>query len=72
MKKAISARAQIHNSMFRDFLSGRELRADTFIGDYFGNVFNGTVDYATFVSTYGSGDNPQHYQQQVVSAVTIP
>jgi hypothetical protein len=45
---------------------------DTFIGDYFGNVFDGTVDYATFVSTYDGGNNPQHYQQQVVSAVKIP
>ncbi len=45
---------------------------DTFIGDYFGNVFDGTVDYGTFVSTYDGGDNPQHYQQQVVSAVKVP
>jgi hypothetical protein len=45
---------------------------DTFIGDYFGNVFDGTIDYATFVSTYNGGNNPQHYQQQVVSTVKIP
>jgi hypothetical protein len=46
--------------------------ADTFIGDYFGNVFDGTIDYATFVSTYDAGDNPQHYQQQLASTVNIP
>jgi hypothetical protein len=45
---------------------------DTFIGDYFGNVFDGTTDYGTFVSTYNGGNNPQHYQQQVVSTVQIP
>lgn len=44
----------------------------TFIGDYFGNDFAGDIDYATFVSTYDDGTNPQHYQQQVVAAVQIP
>ena len=45
---------------------------DTFLGDYFGNDFAGTTDYATFVSTYDDGGNPQHYQQQVVASVRIP
>jgi len=47
-------------------------QADTFLGDYFGNDFAGTLDYATFVSTYDDGTNPQHYQQQVVASVQIP
>jgi hypothetical protein len=46
--------------------------ADTFIGDYFGNIFDGITDYGTFVSTYNPGGNPQHYQQQVVSTVKTP
>jgi hypothetical protein len=45
---------------------------DTFIGDYFGNIFDGATDYGTFVSTYNPGNNPQHYQQQVVSTVQTP
>ena len=45
---------------------------DMFIGDYFGNDFAGVIDYATFVSTFDDGTNPQHYQQQVVAAVRIP
>jgi hypothetical protein len=45
---------------------------DTFLGDYFGNDFAGTIDYSTFVSTYDDGSNPQHYQQQVVASVAIP
>jgi hypothetical protein len=45
---------------------------DTFLGDYFGNDFAGTTDYATFVSTYDDGSNGQHYQQQVVAALRIP
>ena len=44
----------------------------TFIGDYFGNDFGGSIDYATFVSTYDDGTNPGHFQQQVVSAVRVP
>ena len=43
-----------------------------FIGDYFGNVFGGTTDYATFVSTFDDGTNPDHRQQQVVAAFTSP
>jgi len=45
---------------------------DTFIGDYFGNDFAGTLNYSTFVSTYDDGTNPHHYQQQVVATVRIP
>ena len=45
---------------------------DTFLGDYFGNEFSGTLDYSTFVSTYDDGSNPQHYQQQVVATVSPP
>jgi hypothetical protein len=45
---------------------------DTFIGDYFGNEFNGAVDYSSFVSTYNDGTNSQHYQQQLFATVTIP
>jgi hypothetical protein len=43
----------------------------TFIGDYFGNTIAGTTDYATFVSTYDDGTNPNHRQQQVVAAYNI-
>ena len=45
---------------------------DTFLGDYFGNDFAGSLDYSTFVSTYDDGTNHQHYQQQVVATVQIP
>jgi hypothetical protein len=45
---------------------------DTFLGDYFGNDIAGSIDYATFVSTYDDGTNPQHYQQQVVATIAIP
>jgi hypothetical protein len=45
---------------------------DTFIGDYFGNEIAGTTDFATFVSTYDDGSNPQHYQQQVVATLRTP
>lgn len=44
----------------------------TFIGDYFGNIVGGTTDYSSFVSTYNSGSNPGHHQQQVIAAVTSP
>jgi hypothetical protein len=46
--------------------------AGTFIGDYFGNAFAGSTDYATFVSTYDDGTNASHQQQQVVAALTAP
>jgi hypothetical protein len=45
---------------------------DTFLGDYFGNDFGGSLDYSTFVSTYDDGTNPQHNQQQVVATVQTP
>jgi hypothetical protein len=45
---------------------------DTFLGDYFGNEFAGSTDYATFISTYDDGTNPNHYQQQVVATIQIP
>ncbi len=45
---------------------------DTFLGDYFGNDFGPSIDYSSFVSTYDDGTNPQHYQQQVVSMISIP
>jgi hypothetical protein len=45
---------------------------DTFIGDYFGNEIAGSTDFATFVSTYDDGSNPQHYQQQVVATLQAP
>jgi hypothetical protein len=44
----------------------------TFIGDYFGNVTSGTTDVSTFVSTYDTGTNPSHYQQQIIARVAIP
>src|SRR5258706_571392 len=44
----------------------------TFIGDYFGNATAGSTNYATFVSTYDDGSNPNHYQQQVVASMPIP
>ena len=45
---------------------------DGFLGDYFGNDFAGSVDYASFISTYDDGTNPRHYQQQVVAKVSVP
>ena len=47
-------------------------QSDTFLGDYFGNDFSGTVDYSSFVSTYDDGTNSQHYQQQVVATISTP
>jgi len=44
----------------------------TFIGDYFGNITSGAADLSTFTSTYNSGDNPDHRQQQVVARVAVP
>jgi hypothetical protein len=43
----------------------------TFIGDYFGIDSDGTSFLTTSVSTYDAGDNPSHYQQQVVAAVPM-
>jgi hypothetical protein len=45
---------------------------DTFIGDYFGNDFAGSLDLATTVSTYDDGTNPSHYQQQIIATVSAP
>jgi hypothetical protein len=46
--------------------------AEGFIGDYYGNITSGTVDFTTSVSTYDDGTNPGHFQQQVVAALAIP
>jgi hypothetical protein len=44
----------------------------TFIGDYFGIDSTGTAMVTTSVSTYDyAGENPSHYQQQVVAKVPI-
>jgi hypothetical protein len=44
-----------------------------FIGDYFGNTTGGGFDYTTSVSTFNDGgNNPSHFQQQVVATVGIP
>jgi hypothetical protein len=48
------------------------LSSTGFIGDYFGNTTSGTLDIATFVSTYDYGGNSSHDQQQVVATVAIP
>ncbi len=56
------------NSPHPGSASGKE----TFIGDYFGNITSGAVDYSTFVSTYDDGTNPAHYQQQIVATVAVP
>ena len=46
---------------------------ETFIGDYFGNITDGSTDISTFVTTVTTGGaNPGHYQQQVISELTIP
>lgn len=45
----------------------------TFIGDYFGIDSTGTAMATTSVSTYDlAGENPNHYQQQIVATVPIP
>jgi len=44
----------------------------TFIGDYFGINSSPTTTYTTSVSTYNDGNNPNHYQQQVVTATPTP
>ncbi len=45
---------------------------ETFIGDYFGNIANGSTDVTTFVSTYDDGGNSANLQQQIVATVPIP
>jgi hypothetical protein len=50
----------------------------TFIGDYFGNVAAGSIDYTTSMSTFNdtslpaNQQNPSYYQQQVVATVSVP
>jgi hypothetical protein len=46
-------------------------RAEGFIGDYYGNITSGTTDFTTSVSTFNDGNNPGHFQQQVVATVGI-
>jgi hypothetical protein len=47
--------------------------ATTFLGDYFGIDSTGTAMVTTSVSTYDyAGENPSHYQQQIVAKVPIP
>jgi hypothetical protein len=47
-------------------------RTEGFIGDYYGNITSGTMDYTTSVSTFNNGFNPNHFQQQVVATLAIP
>jgi hypothetical protein len=42
---------------------------ETFIGDYFGNITNGSTNISSFVSTYNDGSNPKHQQQQVMHMI---
>jgi hypothetical protein len=44
----------------------------TFLGDYFGLDFGGGYTYTTSISTYDFGQNPNHYQQQIVARVATP
>jgi hypothetical protein len=44
----------------------------TFLGDYFGLDFGGGYAYTTSISTYDDGNNPNHYQQQIVARVPLP
>jgi hypothetical protein len=43
-----------------------------FIGDYYGNITGGSIDYTTSVSTFDDGSNPHHFQQQVVATLAVP
>jgi hypothetical protein len=45
---------------------------ETFIGDYYGNIANGTMDVTSFASSYNYGSNPNNQQQQIVAKVAIP
>jgi len=56
------------NSMKTDSING----ARGFIGDYFGNVTAGGLDYTTSVTTFDDGTNPSHFQQQVIAVVAVP
>jgi hypothetical protein len=42
------------------------------LGDYFGNTAAGKFEYTTSISTFNDGSNPNFYQQQVVSRVSVP
>ena len=44
----------------------------TFIGDYFGIISAGGTLYTTSVTTVNDGKNAAHYQQQVISTISIP
>jgi hypothetical protein len=45
----------------------------TFIGDYFGVDSGGGFTYTTSVSTFDeAGENPNHYQQQIVARIATP
>jgi hypothetical protein len=46
--------------------------SSTFLGDYFGLDFGGGYAYTTSISTYDFGENPNHYQQQIVARVASP
>ena len=45
---------------------------ETFIGDYFGNITNGSTNISSFVSTYNDGLNSNNRQQQVIATVAVP
>jgi hypothetical protein len=51
--------------------SGSASGIETFIGDYFGNITNGSINISSFVSTYNDGTNPDYRQQQVIATVAI-
>jgi len=44
----------------------------TFIGDYFGVDAGNGFTYTTSVSTFDDGENPNHYQQQIVAKIATP
>ncbi|HET9847170.1 MAG TPA: hypothetical protein VFR68_01275 [Candidatus Dormibacteraeota bacterium] len=57
---------------------GSAVGEETFIGDYFGNITAGSIDYSTFTSTYNdttlpaNQQNPSNQQQQVIATVAVP
>jgi hypothetical protein len=46
--------------------------SSTFLGDYVGLDFGGGYAYTTSISTYDTGDNTNHYQEQIVARVPLP
>jgi hypothetical protein len=47
--------------------------ATTFLGDYFGVDSGGGFTYTTSISTFDyAGENPNHYQQQIVARIATP